>query len=167
MNLRDSNTKTEVKRTIKDKAFISLLKTLGYVITGQFHRNKERIGELIKMDDGQEYIVFRQVIIGNKNNPTVKPEAILRIRFTFAHGSPKQNKLLSIIPIPFIVGLPGFRSKTWALERVSGGFQGIYEWNTIKDAETYKSSLAVKLMTRRAIPASVKFELSNLAPSSF
>ena len=90
------------KRTIRNKAFVSLLKTVSYVFTGRLHFNKDHIGELMTTEDGQEYSVFRQVIVDPRQNPPEKPEAILIIRFNFAHGSPKQNKLLSLIPIPFI-----------------------------------------------------------------
>lgn len=55
-----------VKGTIQNKAFISLLKTLSYVITGRLHFKQERIGELITTDDGQEYKVFRHVIVDPK-----------------------------------------------------------------------------------------------------
>lgn len=147
------------KGTIRNKAFISLLKTLSYVITGRLRFNKDHIGELITTEDGQEYSVFRQVIVDPRQDQPEKPEAILIIRFNFAHGSPKQNKLLSLIPIPFIAGLPGFRSKSWMLHKTSGGFQGIYEWDTIQDAETYKKSFAIKLMTKRAVPRSITFQI--------
>ena len=79
---------TEVKRQIRDKAFVSLVKTLKYMLTRRFHLNKKRIGELIKMDDGQEYHVFRQVIVDSGRGKPEKPGAILRIRFNFAHGTP-------------------------------------------------------------------------------
>jgi len=148
------------KGTIRNKAVYSFLKTLSYFLTGRFHLNKKRIGELITMEDGQEYIVFRQVIVDSRRDQSAKPGAILIIRFNFAHGSPKQNKLLSLIPIPFIAGLPGFRSKTWALHKDSGGFQGIYEWDTIQGAEIYKKSFAIKLMTKRAVPGSIVFDIT-------
>ncbi|MFC1964733.1 hypothetical protein ACFLWG_01850 [Chloroflexota bacterium] len=150
---------TVAKSTIRNKAFISLLKTISYVITGHLHLAKDCIGEFVTMDDGQEYIVFRQVIVDPKRDQTKKPEAMLIIRFNFAHGSPTQNKLLSLIPIPFIAGLPGFSSKKWALQKDSDGFQGIYEWDAIQDAETYKKSFAIKLMAKRAIPGSITFQI--------
>ena len=149
----------KVKGTIRNKALFSLLKTFSYVATGHLHFAKDHIGELVTMDNGQEYTVFRQVIVDPKRDQLKKPGAILIIRFNFAHGSPKQNKLLSVIPIPFIAGLPGFRSKIWAIDKDSGGFQGIYEWDTIQDAETYKKSSAIKLMTKRAIPGSITFQI--------
>jgi hypothetical protein len=111
------------------------------------------------MEDGGEYVVFRHIILNPKPDQPKKPHAILRITFNFAHGSPRQNKLLSLIPIPFIVGLPGFRSKIWAIDKTTGGFQGIYEWNTVQDAELYQKSLAIKLMTRRAVPGTVVFTI--------
>ncbi|MFC2014624.1 hypothetical protein ACFLUP_01380 [Chloroflexota bacterium] len=151
---------TRAKGTIRNKAVYSLLKTLSYVITGRLHFSQDRIGELVTMDDGQEYTVFRQVVVDPKQNPVKKPGAILRVLFNFAHGSPKQNKLLSLIPIPFIAGLPGFRSKTWALHKNNGGFQGIYEWDMVQDAEIYKKSFAIKLMTKRAVHESVTFQIS-------
>ena len=67
---------TEVKSTIRNKAFFSLIKTLSYSLTGRLHLNKKRIGELITMDDGQEYIVFRQVIVDPRQSQPAKPEAI-------------------------------------------------------------------------------------------
>jgi len=148
------------KGTIRNKAVYSFLKTLTYVITGRLHFTKGRIGELLTMEDGQEFIIFRQVIVDSRQYQREKPGAILRIRFNFAHGSPKQNRLLSLIPIPFIAGLPGFRSKTWALQKDNGGFQGIYEWDTIQDAEIYKNSFAIKLMTKRAVPGSITFHIT-------
>ncbi|MFC1873947.1 hypothetical protein ACFLYX_01460 [Chloroflexota bacterium] len=150
---------TTVKGTFRNKAFSSLLKTVSYVITGRLHFTKGRIGELFTMDDGQEYTIFRKVIVDLKPELVKKPGDILIIRFNFAHGSPKQNKRLSLIPIPFIVGLPGFKSKTWALQKESGGFQGIYEWDTIQDAENYKKSFAIKLMTKRAVPGSITLQI--------
>ena len=145
--------------TIRNKAIYSLLKTLSYVVIRRLHFARGRLGELITMEDGQKYIVFRQVIVDPKPDQLKKPGAILKILFNFAHGSPKQNKVLSLIPIPFIAGLPGFRSKTWALQENNGGFQGIYEWDTVQDAEIYKKSFAIKLMTKRAVPGSIVFEI--------
>jgi len=151
---------TELKRKMPDRAFISLVKTLICMLTGRLPLNKRRISELIKMGDGQEYHVFRQVIVDPGRGKPAKPGAILRILFNFVHGTPKQDQRLSLIPIPFIVVLPGFRSKTWAIKKDSGGFQGIYEWETIRDAEVYKQSFAIKLMTKRVVPGTVTFKIT-------
>jgi len=149
---------TKVKGKIQDNALTSLLKTISYVITGRFHLVKDHVGEVI-INDEQEYAVFRQVVVDRNQGRGREPGAMLIIRFNFASGSPKQNKLLSLIPIPLIAGSPGFRSKTWMLNKANGGFQGIYEWETVQDAENYKKSLAIKLMTKRAAPGSIVFQI--------
>ncbi|MFC2068013.1 hypothetical protein ACFLTP_03260 [Chloroflexota bacterium] len=128
-----------VKGTIRNKAFTSLLKTLICVTKGRLHFARGHIGELLTTEDGQKYIVFRQVIVDPKQDQLKKPGAILIIRFDFAHGSPKQNKILSAIPIPFIAGLPGFRSKIWAIDKDSGGFQGIMNGTQFKTPKPIKN----------------------------
>ena len=69
----------------------------------------------------------------------------------------RQNALFSSIPIPFYVGLPGFRSKLWMYNLESGDSYGYYEWNTVEDAENYSHSFAASFMTRRSVPGSETF----------
>lgn len=64
--------------------------------------------------------------------------------------SARQNKLFSLLPIPFFVGLPGFRSKLWMLNEASGDFQGIYEWDSVEHVKNYANSFAIKFMTMRS-----------------
>ena len=149
-----------VKRSFRSRALYSLLKTASYVFTRRLHFRRDCIGEIIISDDNREYSIFRQVFVSPGQARPKQPGAVLRIRFNFAHGSSRQNKLLSLIPIPFIAGLPGFRSKTWAIQKDTGGFQGIYEWDSAQDAENYKKSFAIKLMTKRAVPGSVSFRIN-------
>jgi hypothetical protein len=82
------------------------------------------------------------------------------VRFHFARGSAKINKRLSLIPIPFILGVPGFRSKLWMLDRETGCFQGVYEWDTVAAAEAYMRSFAIRLMRQRAMPGSLSHEIT-------
>ncbi|MHA2365548.1 MAG: hypothetical protein ACXAC7_16445 [Candidatus Hodarchaeales archaeon] len=140
-------------------AVVSFLKTHYYVLRRRLHFPKDRNGELFKTTDGKEYIIFRglTVELGKKQSET--SGVILRIQFDFKSGSANLNKRLSLIPIPFIVGLSGFRSKYWMIHESSGGFQGLYEWDTVQNAENYKKSFAIKLMTKRAVPGSVNFEI--------
>ena len=70
------------------------------------------------------------------------------------------NKKLSLIPIPFIIGAPGFRSKRWMLGQETGEFQGVYEWDTMAAAEAYMTSFAIRLMKRRAIPGTLLHEIT-------
>ena len=139
--------------------FLSLLKTLGYALSGRLHFPRKRIGEVLTMKDGQEFVIFRQVIVDPGQVQPEKPGAVFRVRFQVAHMSPKLNKIFSLLPIPFFIGLPGFRSKLWMLNNADGGFQGIYEWDTVQDAEKYAGSFAMKFMAVRAVPGSVSCEI--------
>jgi len=73
--------------------------------------------------------------------------------------SPVVNKVFSLLPIPFFVGLPGFRWKLWLVDPVSGNFAAVYEWDTIEDAERYSKSFAMSFMARRSVPESVSWRV--------
>ncbi len=139
--------------------FLSLLKTLGYALRGRLHFHKDCIGEVLTMEDGQEFVIFRQVIVDPRQDQPERPGATLRVRFHVAHMSARQNKIFSLLPIPFFIGLPGFRSKLWTLNESSGDSQGIYKWDTIQDAENYARSFAMKFMKIRSVPGSVSYEI--------
>ena len=140
--------------------FLSFLRTLSYVLRGRLHFPKDRVGEVVTMEDGQEFVIFRQAIVDPSQNQPEEPGATLRVRFHVARMSPKQNKLFSLLPIPFFVGLPGFRSKLWMLNEASGDCQGIYEWDTVEDVKNYASSFAMKFMTIRSVPGSVSYKIT-------
>ena len=76
--------------------------------------------------------------------------ALFDVRFHFAKFSTHTNIRLSLIPILFIVAQPGFRSKTWMLSEKSGTFRGVYEWDTVEDAENYWDSFPMRMMRKRA-----------------
>jgi hypothetical protein len=114
------------------------------------------------VDEGEEFEIFRQMTLDPGNGQPGKPGAIFKVRFQFASMSPEMNKRTSLIPIPFIVAQPGFRSKTWLLGRESGEIQGIYEWDTVASAEAYWTSFPMKLMKKRAVPDSLVYEIEEL-----
>jgi len=70
-----------------------------------------------------------------------------------------QNIRFSWLPIPFFMGLPGFRTKLWGYIREAADFQGIYEWASVGDAEDYVHSFAVRFMTGRSVPGSVSHRI--------
>ena len=139
--------------------FLSFLKTLGYALSGRLQFPRNRVGEILNMEDGQEFVIFRQVIVDPGQVQSEKPGATFKVRFHIAHVSPKQNKLFSLLPIPFFIGLPGFRSKLWTLNEANGDFQGIYEWDTVQSAKNYAGSFAMRFMAMRAAPGSVSYEI--------
>jgi hypothetical protein len=125
---------------------------------GRVHFPKDRIGE-VEHDEAEDFVVFRKVVLDPAGNQPEKPGARFTVRFRFSRFGARTNRLLSRIPIPFIVAQPGFRSKTWMMGRKSGAFQGFYEWDSIEDAESYWTSFPMKLMKRRAVPQSLTHEI--------
>jgi hypothetical protein len=140
---------------------LSFFKANFYLLTGRLHFPRNQVGETIKLD-GEEWIIFRQAILDPRPNPTTKPGAIFRPRFHVAGMSLQQNIRFSILPIPFIVGLPGFRSKLWLYNKSNGDSQGLYEWDTVRDAENYRQSFAMEFMTRRSVPGSVSAQVISI-----
>ena len=145
--------------------FLSLLKTLSYALTGRLHFPRKRIGEVITMEDEQDFVIFRQLIVDPSQDQPEEPGATLRVRFHVAHMSARQNKLFSLLPIPFFAGLPGFRSKLWMLNEASGDFQGIYEWDSVEHAKNYANSFAMKFMTMRSARGSISYEIIPKQPN--
>ena len=127
-------------------------------IRGRVHFLKDCIGDVQPGKD-ENYKVFRKVVLDPSKDQPEKPGAIFIVRFRFARFAAKTNRFLSLIPIPFIVAQPGFRSKTWMMGLKTGLFQGLYEWDSIEDAEKYWSSFPMKLMKRRAVPETLNYEV--------
>lgn len=111
------------------------------------------------MENGDTFTIFRQAAMKTTPNGSAGPGAVFRIRFRFKRGSPGLNRRLSLIPTPFIVGFPGFRTKLWTINEDSGTFQGIYEWDSAQSAADYSESLAIRMMKKRAVPGSVDQEI--------
>jgi hypothetical protein len=127
---------------------------------GRIHFPKNRLGEVFQ--GKEDFIVFRQVVLDPDPTQPERPGAILAVRFQFRRFSLKTNRILSIIPIPFILAQPGFRSKIWMFGKRTGEFQGLYEWGTVDDAEKYRFSFPMKLMKKRAIPESLTYEIKEM-----
>ena len=135
-----------------------LARTTGLILRGRIHFVKDCIGGVEHGED-EDFEVFRKVILEPSKNQPEKPGAILIVLFSFARFAAKTNRLLSLIPIPFIVAQPGFRSKIWMMGQKTGAFQGLYEWDSIEDAENYWTSFPMKLMKSRAIPETLNYEI--------
>jgi len=125
----------------------------------RIHFPKDRLGEIV--DEGEDFEIFRHMTLDPNKDQPEKPGAIFKVRFQFASMSPEMNIRTSLIPIPFIVAQPGFRSKMWMLGQETGEFQGIYEWDTVTSAENYWTSFPMKLMKRRAVLESLSYEIKR------
>lgn len=102
-------------------------------------------GQTVQMEDKKRFTVFRHA--HRKNNCT--NPAVLVVRFRFAKYSEKANRRLSKIPIPLIVGFPGFCDKVW-MSSEDGYWQGVYQWESQAAVESYQRSFVLSVMNRRA-----------------
>ena len=137
--------------------FSAFLKTDKYVLTRKIHFPKNCLHKTITMEDRKQFKVFRHAVMSTKLNG--QNAAIFKVRFHLAGMSPEKNKPFSVIPMLFILGLPGFRAKLWTLNEKNGDFQGIYQWDSLKDAQNYANSFALTFMTSRSVPGSVSYEI--------
>jgi hypothetical protein len=135
-----------------------LARATAYRLRGRVHFPKDTVGEIHPGPD-EDFVVFRKMILDPSEDQPEKPGAIFSVRFRFARFSAAVNKRLSLIPAPFIAAQPGFRSKAWMLGAETGMFQGVYEWDTVADAEAYWTSFPMRMMKRRAVPESVIHEI--------
>jgi hypothetical protein len=140
--------------------FISFFRTIGLAIAGRVHFPSKRIGEILEHKNGRSFRIFRQVIIDPADNQPAIPGAIFHVHFRITSMTPEQNKFFSLMPIPFIIGLPGFRSKLWIADDATGECQGIYQWDSIAQAEKYATSFAMRFMMARAAKGSVWYRIS-------
>ncbi len=146
-----------MSKNLQRGPFSSIVGAICFLIQGRIHFPKNRLGNIV--DEGEEFEIFRHMTLEPNKNQPKKPGAIFKVRFQFISMSPEMNIKASLIPIPFIVAQPGFRSKMWTLGRESGEFQGVYEWDTIASAENYWTSFPMRLMKKRAVPESLAYEI--------
>ena len=135
-----------------------MLKTIVNILRGRVHFSNQYIGKTITMEDGQNFIIFRDLTVGSEDYS--KPSmSVFKVRFKFKNMPASINKRLSMIPTPFLIGLSGFREKIWTMQENTGEFQGIYQWDSLESAQKYPDSLIFKIMTKRAVPDTVSIEI--------
>lgn len=132
--------------------------TIGNLISGKVHFPDELVGETIRMKDGQDFIVFRRLKVDGQIE---EPDnlTVFQVRFKFRNLGNNANKRLSIIPAPFLMGMDGFREKIWAINEKTNDFLGIYQWSSKEAADNYPASFIFRLMTKRAAPGTVSYEI--------
>lgn len=130
-------------------------------LLGRLHFVRDSIGNVTRSGD-EDFTVFRRVILSPSKAQPQEAGALFVVQFKFARFTFRTNRILSLIPIPFIIAQPGFRSKTWMISHKTEMFQGIYEWDSVDDAERYWDSFPMKLMKRRAVPETLHHEIKWL-----
>jgi hypothetical protein len=132
--------------------------TISNLLRGSVHFPEEYVGGVLTMEDGQKFTVFRRLKVDG-NVDKHDDLAVFKVRFKFKNLSTGANKRLSIIPAPFLMGMTGFREKNWAINEKTNDFQGIYQWTSREMAERYPETFIFKLMTKRATPGTVSYEI--------
>ena len=132
----------------------SIMRTIFYSITLKIKFPKRYCSKTVQMKDGLKLKIFRHMKL-EKNKTS--PGAILIVRFKFSRFSHKTNMKTSLIPIPLIVGFPGFRDKFWMIDWETGFWQGIYQWDNIAAVEKYKKSFVLGMMNKRSVKSSISY----------
>ena len=128
-------------------------------VSGRVHFPRDCIGTVERYED-EDFWIFRKVLLDPTDDQPRRPGALFVVRFNFARFGAKANRLLSVLPIPFIVAQPGFRSKTWMLGQKTQAFRGLYEWDSVADAERYWTSFPMNLMKWRAVPQTLTYQVT-------
>ncbi|MFC1849402.1 hypothetical protein ACFL27_04250 [candidate division CSSED10-310 bacterium] len=140
---------------------LTLLKSLKVLMIrlflGQVHFPKTYVGKILAMADGKKFHVFRNLKVDPQKHPE-KSAAVFKVRFKFSSLPPGVNKRLSLFPAPFLIARPGFLQKIWTFSE-DGYFQGIYQWASREQAETYPDSFIFKVMTKRSAEGSLTYEV--------
>jgi len=135
--------------------FISIVRLL----TGKLRLSKHYLKDTVKMEDGQQYTIFRHITV----TPLKDTEQAVTfiVRFKFARLSHNENRIASIIPMLLITGFPGFQTKMYAVNKENSYWQGMYQWKTPKHLEAYLKSFVYKMMNKRAIKETISSRKYN------
>jgi len=136
------------------------------LLAGRTHCHPDHVGRPLRMSDGTTYVPFRNTRKEEAAWSTDHPPVILQPRFHLEVLRPGRRRLHSlfrvmcIITTPFFVGLPGFRSKLWMVDPVTGDFAGLYEWDDLATAQAYAGGLA-RVLRLLSTSGSVSYELTE------
>lgn len=136
---------------MKNHPLLVVYRSLRQLGGGAAHFSWKNVGQCITRPNGRTYKVFRQVVM--KRSP-VRPSQAGGVFCVWFHAKtgPAATIAMSWLTTLFFVGMEGFRSKTWLYDEESGEFGGIYEWDTLEQAQAYGVSFAMKLSALRAVP---------------
>ena len=143
---------------------VSIAVAIGRLFSGRIRFSGDRVGKTLTMENGEVHTVFREVLVASSvstpNSSMPDPSmTILKVRFQFARFSPAANRRLSLLPIPIILGMPGFRQKTWTFCEKSSYSMGIYQFESPETAEGYRRSPVMRILEKRSVPGSMEQEI--------
>ena len=123
------------------------------LISGRLRLSKTYVGHIIRMEDGEQYSVFRHILKYPEKDAAAPVTFI--VRFKFSRFSNNANRIISIIPMLLITGFPGFHTKMYGVNMENGYWQGMYQWKSEQSLEDYKQSFVYRMMNRRAVDDSI------------
>jgi hypothetical protein len=141
--------------SFRKSPIVCLSIALAKLAVGKLKMHKNQIGKKTPMHKGEEYTVFRQISVSKFNAPN--NTSAFGVQFKFKHLSHKANKITSIVPMLMIAGFPGFVEKIYSADLKTGYWQGSYQWQTTDHMEAYKNSFVFRVMNKRAIKKSIKY----------
>jgi len=127
--------------------------SIARLIAGMLRLSKASLGQTTKMEDGEMFEAFRQISVYPEKE--IDSPTTFIVRFKFSRLSHRANKITSIIPMLMISGYPGFQAKRYCVNRGTGYWMGIYQWESQKALEEYKRSFVFRMMNRRAAEGTV------------
>jgi hypothetical protein len=148
-----------MEKTMDNKMFEYIFKTLGYQMSGRLHTPKDQIGKTFTNPNGQEFIIFKQTLLDAVPGDVEKPEAMFRVQFRVPKISSFRDRLIISLKSPVFVALPGFRSKLWMVDEKNNTYQGVYEWSRLADAENYVNSYSMEFMGQVAVAGGLSYEI--------
>jgi hypothetical protein len=124
------------------------LRGMRLILSGKCTSPKNRIGESIILNrNGNSYIVFKQTAL-KKFSDNNDNGAYFFVEFKF-----KRWVLDFFSPtIPFFLGMPGFKSKLWLVDKNRNVFAGRYVFSSSGNANAYGNSSAQKFVKKLCIP---------------
>ena len=124
-----------------------VLVTLLLLVRGRIGMPRAMVGREIVFADGTRSRIYRETVM---RDVEISPRAMLVVRFRLRLlGSSKVGHALfrfeSLFNTLLFAAHPGFHSKLWLTDRVTGYYRGIYEWQDAESAAAYAEALRVVL----------------------
>ena len=136
------------------------------VFLGKLRLSDDFVGQDVKMPDGAVYTIFRHIT--RKPVPGSEGKTVFIVSFKFTRGSHSANQVASIVPMLLITGFPGFHVKMYGVDKKTGYWQGMYQWESKAALEAYKKSFVFRMMNKRAIDSTLKSnEMENQTLADF
>jgi hypothetical protein len=141
--------------SVRKNPLVCLLLSLGRMLFGRLKYSKEYVGTTLKMENGEEYQIFRHMRSVPQSHDG--QGSVFIVNFKFARLSQNANRFVSQVPMLLITGFPGFRVKMYAVNQENGYWLGMYQWESKHALDSYKQSFVLRMMNSRAIEGSVTY----------